>query len=54
MSVHVLNCLHARLLYIIAVISSVLLLLIINRFVQRQCLQCFDAVGWAAGKATGL
>jgi len=20
----------------------------------RHCLQCFDAVGWAAGKASGL
>jgi len=22
--------------------------------VLQQCLQCFDAVGWAAGRASGL
>ena len=22
--------------------------------VDRMCLQCFDAVGWAAGRASGL
>jgi len=26
-----------------------------NRFMtQRRCLQCFDAVGWMAGRASGL
>jgi len=24
------------------------------QFVTIQCLQCFDTVGWAAGKASGL
>ena len=23
-------------------------------FLYRYCLQCFDAVGWAAGRASGL
>ena len=23
-------------------------------FVRKLCLQCFDAVGWAAGRASGL
>jgi len=23
-------------------------------FICRGCLQCFDAVGWAAGRASGL
>jgi len=23
-------------------------------WVAEQCLQCFDAVGWAAGRASGL
>jgi len=26
----------------------------VNVFRQLQCLQCFDAVGWAAGRAFGL
>ena len=25
-----------------------------NRFTALICLQCFDAVGWAAGRASGL
>ena len=26
----------------------------LSLLVQRHCLQCFDAVGWAAGRASGL
>jgi len=26
----------------------------VNVFRQLQCLQCFDTVGWAAGRAFGL
>ena len=25
-----------------------------SRFMRLPCLQCFDAVGWAAGRASGL
>jgi len=25
-----------------------------NNAVNKQCLQCFDTVGWAAGRASGL
>ena len=25
-----------------------------GRLLDKTCLQCFDAVGWAAGRATGL
>ena len=25
-----------------------------NKFISVNCLQCFDAVGWAAGRASGL
>jgi len=27
---------------------------IISNFFRRASLQCFDAVGWAAGRASGL
>ena len=37
----------SRLLIIIVVVVIVLCL-------QCLCLQCFDAVGWAAGRASGL
>jgi len=33
------------------------IMLLINKFVLSgtiNCLQCFDAVGWAAGRASGL
>jgi len=30
------------------------LLMFIMTFICLQCLQCFDAVGWAAGRASGL
>ena len=29
-------------------------LMIVFRFGFAECLQCFDAVGWAAGRASGL
>jgi len=27
---------------------------IVYRYGMRKCLQCFDTVGWAAGRASGL
>ena len=30
------------------------IIIIIIIIMQRLCLQCFDAVGWAAGRASGL
>jgi len=29
-------------------------IIIIGQFLTKVCLQCFDAVGWAAGRASGL
>ena len=26
----------------------------LRKIIQQPCLQCFDAVGWAAGRASGL
>ena len=39
-----------------ACIVSIITVLILSCLfkVQRWCLQCFDAVGWAAGRASGL
>jgi len=37
------------------VVVTFLYLLIINfALIDTVCLQCFDAVGWAAGRASGL
>jgi len=36
------------------VAAAPLLLLFFFLFITREGLQCFDAVGWAAGKASGL
>ena len=32
----------------------VIIIIIIIIIVTAMCLQCFDAVGWAAGRASGL
>jgi len=47
----------AYVIVIITVLLSRLLfvaLMNISICVERGCLQCFDAVGWAAGRASGL
>ena len=33
---------------------TMVLVLILKSHVYTKCLQCFDTVGWAAGKASGL
>jgi len=35
-------------------IKRVLLLLLLLTVEKNICLQCFDAVGWVAGRASGL
>jgi len=38
----------------VAGVLSSLLLVFTGELVSEDCLQCFDAVGWAAGRASGL
>ena len=34
--------------------QCLLVLVSLGLFLSQTCLQCFDAVGWAAGRASGL
>jgi len=43
-----------RLLQALSVIRILLLIKSACKFYTDFCLQCFDAVGWAAGRASGL
>ena len=45
---------HNRLTYISNTVLMKLLLILFFMSFGAVCLQCFDAVGWAAGRASGL
>ena len=39
---------------IVVMFLPVVILLLLNYNYYYKCLQCFDAVGWAAGRASSL
>jgi len=39
---------------IVVMFLPVVILLLLNYYYYYKCLQCFDAVGWAAGRASSL
>ena len=45
---------HKSVFFEIAKVIKVIFVRLFARFQWFECLQCFDAVGWAAGRASGL